>query len=230
MDDNSHMKKLIFLLLALMATHTSAASLQSHAAIRDAVQAFVLEQTRALPGKTSIQVGQIDPRTQLPACAKLEAFLPPGTHLSGNTNIGVRCNGKQPWSIFVQVSLKTTVNILVLKNSVLANQTLAAHDIGTLPGESLPAGVLTDPAQAIGKVMKYGVSAGQILRQDMIRAPYTVKTGQTVQLRVKGSGYSVSSEGQALGNAAEGESTTARTASGQIVSGVARGGALEIIQ
>lgn len=224
------MKKLLFLLIALTAMPLWAASLQNPAAIHDAVQAFVQEQTRAFPGKTTLQISPIDSRTRLPACPRLEVFLPPGTQLSGNTSVGVRCNGKQPWSIFVQVSIKTTVNMLVLKGSVQTNQMLTGNDFSLLPSESPPPGVITDPLQAIGKVMKYGVSAGQILRYDMVRAPYTVKVGQTVQLRVKGSGYSVSSEGQALGNAAEGEITSARTPSGQIVSGVAKGGALEITQ
>jgi flagella basal body P-ring formation protein FlgA len=74
------------------------------------------------------------------------------------------------------------------------------------------------------------VGAGQILRYDMIRAPYTIKQGQSVQLLAKGTGFSVSSEGQALGNATEGEIASARTASGQIISGVVKGGKLEINQ
>jgi flagella basal body P-ring formation protein FlgA len=76
--------------------------------------------------------------------------------------------------------------------------------------------------------MKYGVGAGQILRYDMLRAPFTVKQGQTVQVQVLGSGFRVSTEGQALSNAADGDTTSARTASGQIVNGVVKGGVIEV--
>lgn len=201
---------------------------QSHAEIRDTVTAFVRAQTQGMPGKVTIQVTEIDRRITLPACTALEAFLPPGTQLNGNSSVGVRCNSAQGWSLFVPVNVKVSLNMLTAKKTLQQGQTLRAEDIGSLPSESLQAGTLTDPAQAIGKIMKYGVAAGQILRQDMLRAPYTVIRGQSVQLQVLGSGFRVSAEGQALNNAAEGETTSARAASGQIVSGVVRGGAIQV--
>lgn len=203
---------------------------QSHDVIRDTVLAFVQTQTQALPGKVTIQVADIDRRIALPACSALEAFLPAGAQLNGNSNIGVRCNGKQGWSLFVQVNIKVSVDLLTINKTLHQGQIVRAEDIGRLSSESLQAGALTDPAQAIGKIMKYGVGAGQLLRQDMLRAPYTVKQGQTVHIRVQGSGFRVSTEGQALNNAAEGETTSVRTASGQTVSGVVRSGIVEVSQ
>ena len=225
------MKKSLLWLPALYTLCTAAAwagAAQSHAEIRDTVAAFVRAQTQAIPGKVSIQVAEIDPRTLLPVCPALEAFLPPGTQLNGNSSVGIRCIKKHNWSIYVQVNVKISVNMLTVKKTLLQGQTVQAEDISILSSESLQTGTLTDPAQALGKIMKYGIAAGQILRQDMLRAPYTVKQGQAVQLQVLGSGFRVSTEGQALSNAADGETTTARTASGQIVSGVAKAGMIEI--
>lgn len=222
----------IISLLALLILSAPAiaapAATQSHSEIRDIVTAFVRSQTQAFPGKVSIQVADIDKRISLPACASLEAFLPQGTQLNGNSNVGVRCNSQQGWSLFVQVNVKTTLSLLTANKTLLQGQTLRAEDIGSLSSDTLQAGTLTDPAQAIGKVMKFGLAAGQILRQDMLRASYSIKQGQTVQLQVLGSGFKVSTEGVALSNAAETETTTARTASGQIVSGVVKGGAIMI--
>jgi len=215
-------------LITLSATPAWAGTAQSHTEIRDAVTAFVRTQTQAIPGKVSIQVAEIDPRTLLPACPALEAFLPPGTQLNGNSSVGVRCIKKHNWSIFVQANVKISINMLTAKNTLLQGQTVRAEDIGMLSSETLQTGTFTEPAQAIGKIMKYGIGAGQILRQDMLRAPYTVKQGQTVQLQVLGSGFRVKAEGQALNNAAEGETTSARTASGQLISGVVKGGIIEL--
>ena len=201
-----------------------------HERIHASVNSFVRAQTQALPGKVSFQITDIDKRISLPACTSLEAFLPPGTVLNGNTSVGVRCNSKQNWSIFVQVYVKISMSMLTLKHTLQAGQTVHPEDIASLSSESVPTGTLTDPAQAVGKIMKYSVGSGQILRYDMVRAPYSVKVGESVQLQVKGSGFSVSSEGQALGNAADGEKTSARTASGQIISGIAHSGSIEIIQ
>jgi flagellar basal body P-ring formation protein FlgA len=228
------MQKLLISLFSLSALCTLpaawAGTSQSHAEIREVVAAFVRTQTQAVPGKVTIQVAEIDRRIALPACTALEAYLPPGTQLNGNSSVGVRCNSQNAWSLFVSVNVKISVTMLTAKNTLQQGQTLRAADLGSLGSETLQAGTLTDPAQAIGKIMKYSLGAGQILRNDMLRAPYTVKQGQTVKLQVAGSGFSVSAEGQALSNAAEGDTTTARTSSGQIVSGVVKGGAIQIIQ
>lgn len=238
LEDNTTMKTTIILLLLSFALHTAPVSAgtvsasnnttQSHLQIRDTVAAFTRAQTQAIPGKVTIQVGEIDRRIALPACHVLEAFLAPGAQLNGNSNVGVRCNGQHAWSIFVPVNVKISMNLLTLNKTLQQGQTVRAEDLGSLSSESLQAGTLTDPAQAIGKIMKYGVGAGQILRHDMLRAAYSVKLGQAVQLQVSGKGFKVSAEGRALSNAAEGDSTTARTTSGQLVSGTVKGGALEI--
>ena len=201
---------------------------QSHAEIRDTVTTFLRTQTQGIPGKVTLHVADIDRRISLPACATLEAFLPEGAQLNGNSSVGVRCTSKAAWSLFVPVSVKISVSMLTAGKTLQQGQTLRAEDIGSLNSETLQPGTLTDPAQAIGKIMKYSIVSGQILRLDMLRAPYSIKQGQTVQLKVLGSGYSVSTEGQALSNAAEGEKTSARTASGQIVSGTVRAGAIEV--
>ncbi len=220
----------LYLLIMLLAPASYAQAMQSHAQIIDTVNTFVNSQTRGLQGKTTFQVTPPDPRLALPACKKLEAFLSPGVQLNGNTNVGVRCNSQQGWTIFLPVTVRTTSSVLTLKRTLHAGQTVTADDLGALASDSVQAGSLTQADEAIGKMMKYGVGAGQILRYDMLRAPYTVHLGQTVQLRVKGGGFSVTSEALSLGNAAEGETTSARTPSGQIVSGVARRGGIEIIQ
>lgn len=213
---------------SLLAFPAYGASSQSHAEIRETATRFVQEQTRAIPGKVSIQVADIDSRITLPACPVLEAFLLPGTQLNGNSNVGVRCINKHNWTLFVQVAVKISTNVLTSNKNLLQGQIVREEDINVLSTESLQSGALNDPRQAIGKLMRYGVAAGQILRQDMLRAPYTVKQGQAVQLQVSGAGFKVSSEGQALANAAEGETASARTAAGQIVSGIVKDGAIVV--
>ena len=227
------MNKSIFILPALLAmggTAAAAIAPQNHAEIRDAALAFVRAQTQALPGKVSIQVEEMDKRIVLPACPALEAFLPPGAHLNGNSSVGVRCNSKKGWSVFVPVSVKISASLLTANITLQQGQIVRAEDLGSLSSETLQADTLTDPAQAIGKVMKFGIGKGQLLRHNMLRDPYTVTQGQTVQLQVQGQGFLIRSEGQALNNAAEGQAASARTVSGQKLSGVVKNGILEIRQ
>ena len=73
------MKKFILMLCLLLPTLTaSAAPLQSHAAIRQAIVDFLRTQSKTLPGTVDIKVDPIDGRLRLNACPDMEAFLPPG--------------------------------------------------------------------------------------------------------------------------------------------------------
>lgn len=94
---------------------------------------------------------------------------------------------------------------------------------------SQPTGVITDPANAIGKTLRNSLGAGQALRGDQLLAPLVIQQGQSVRVVSKGNGFAVSSEGKALNNAAAGQIAQIRMNSGQTVSGVAKSdGSIEI--
>ena len=160
-------------------------------------------------------------RVVRPACRELEAFLPPGSRLLGNGMVGVRCLGKKGWTLFVPVHVRISVEMLISSRPIPQGEVLRAEDLSRQEGELAQTDVLTDPAQAIGKVLKYAIGAGQVLKQDMLRLPYTIKQGQAVHLKAAGEGFSVQTEGRALNNASEGQDVQVRTESGKVVSGKA---------
>lgn len=210
----------ILLLLALPAW---AGAQQNHAEIRAAIEAFVHAQTSALPGQVTVKVGKIDRRIALPVCPELEAFLPPGGQLLGNGTVGVRCAAdKKAWKLFVPVRVTVTANLLIANKPLQQGQVLRAEDLASQGGELAQTGILTNPVQAVGKILKYSIGAGQVLKQDMLRAPYAVTQGQTVQLQAEGTGFKIHAAGHALNNAAEGQAVRVRTSSDQVVSGTAR--------
>lgn len=230
------MKNTLFLALLCLLLHglpaqaaiqqSHMAQQQSHVEIRATIDTFVRAQTLTLLGQVTINVNEIDRRTALPACSALEAFLPPGGQLLGNSSVGVRCTGTKPWTLFVPVHVRVSANLLITSRPLQQGHVLRTEDIASQSGELTHAGMLTDPAQAIGKVLKFGIGAGQVLKQDMLRAPYAVTQGQTVQLQVEGEGFRIHSEGQALANAAAEQRVQVRTSSGQVVSGVAKAGGI----
>lgn len=177
-------------------------------------------QTASLPGKVSISVNGPDARAIPPACAKPEAFLPPGSQLIGNSTVGIRCPGNsKSRTLFVPVRVTVSTKLLVSAKPLQAGQTLSASDLASQDGEMNAIGMLTRPEQAIGKIVKISIAPGQVLRQEMLRAPWVVTQGQTVRVRASGEGFSVFSSGQALNNAAEGENIRIKTQSGRITSG-----------
>ena len=218
-----HMKKLLVFVCLLLGC-ASASAAQDHMQISNIVDAFVQQQTATLPGKVSYKINGIDQRIALSSCARLEAFLPAGSQLIGKTSVGVRCIEKGGWSIFVPVQIKVSINLLVSTRQLPLGHTLQKGDISSQTMEISQASGLADPEQAIGKVLRYGIAAGQVLRENMLRAPYSVTQGQVVQLVVQGGNFSIRSEGVALNNAGEGQTVQVRTSSGRVISGVAGAG------
>lgn len=215
--------------LLLCASSAQAATQQSHSLICDVALAYAQKQTEFLPGKVSIRIEEIDKRAVLRACSALEAFLPGGAQLIGKTSIGVRCNEQPGWSIFLQTTIRVNATLLVANRPLAQNTVLKADDFTLQSGELGQPGILTDPAQAIGKTLKFGIGAGQALRQDMLRAPYVVTQGQTTEVRARGEGFAVRSSGQALNNGAEGQNMQVRMASGQVITGSVTGdGSVEV--
>ncbi len=242
---NSGMKKLNIcivlggVLCGLHSPFTHARTTESHAGIYAAITSFVRAQVQTLGGEATIKVGEIDARLNLAACAQPEIFWPPGANMLGNSTVGVRCvqpvqnviatnarSEKRPanknWSLLVPVKITVITDLLITQKSLRQGQVLNRTDLGSRRGELAQTGILTDPAAAIGKVLKYSLSAGQVLKEDMLRAPFAVMQGQTVQLQVEGQGYKIISTGLALNNATSGQAVQIKTPFGQVVGGVAR--------
>lgn len=227
------MKKLVFMaclfLHGIAASASPVAAMQNHAQIKKVAAAFVRQQSASLPGKVSYTVGGIDRRIEMPACAKLEAFLPAGGHLIGNTSIGVRCMSKHAWSIFVPVQIRISLNLLVSARQLPSGHILQKQDLVSQTRDISQTDGLTDPGQALGKVLRYSIAAGQVLREGMLRQPFSVKQGQIVRLVVQGGGFSIRSEGAALANAGEGRTVQVRSLSGRVIDGIAQAnGVVEI--
>lgn len=223
------MKKLLLCIGLLLGCVTASAAALDHARIRDAVGAFVQQQTATLPGRANYRIDEIDRRIVLSDCARIEAFLPAGSQLIGKTAVGVRCLEKNGWSIFVPVQIGLTVDLLVSARQLPLGHTLQEGDIARQTTETTQLTGFTDPQKVIGKVLRYGIASGQILREDMLRLPYSVTQGQVVQLVVQGRGFSIRSEGVALNNAGEGQAVQVRVAAGRVIGGIARaGGVVEI--
>ncbi|HCI13432.1 MAG: flagella basal body P-ring formation protein FlgA [Gallionellales bacterium GWA2_60_142] len=219
----------LFLLSPLIAFGADKPSASpTHTQIAKLAASFVKQQTAGISGKVDYQIEGLDPRISLTPCSRMEAFLPSGSQLIGKTSIGVRCNEQNGWQILVPIRITVTLQLLVSARQLQPGQVLQSADITAQSVEISRATGFTDPAQVVGKVLRYGVAAGQILRDDMLRAPYSVTQGQVVQIIARGIGFSIRNEGVALSNAGEGQTVQIRVASGRVVAGTARNGIVEI--
>ncbi|ARO88022.1 flagella basal body P-ring formation protein FlgA [Nitrosospira lacus] len=210
--------------LALASAHGK----QDPRLIQEAVVHFLHVQSAGFPGQVEITPGAMDARINLPACAALEPSLPPGSRPWGNTTVIVNCAVPHPWTVYVRANVKVVADYVVSARPLIHGQTLTAADITTRRGDltQLPPGIVTDVTQAFGRTMAGSIPFGSPVRQDMLRAQTAVMVNQSVKLVSNGRGFSVSAEGKALGNAIEGQLVQVRSASGPVVSGIARPGAI----
>ncbi len=200
-------------------------------ALKSKITEFLTMQTAGYPGKVSVTAGAIDPNLRLAQCASLQVFMPPGSRAWGRTSVGVRCNAPAIWTIYSQAMVSITAQYLVAAGPLAQGHIVSNEDLMFENGEltQLPAGVFTDPAQAVGRSVNISMPAGSVLRQEMLKATPVVQQGQTVMVTSIGNGFSVSAEGRALANAGEGQIVQVKVASGQVVSGIARvGGQIQV--
>jgi flagella basal body P-ring formation protein FlgA len=177
----------------------------------------------ASPLRMEVSLGQLDSRLHLAPCARIEPYLPVNTRLWGQTRIGLRClQGKTRWNVFLPVTVKAFGPAWVLRGAVLPGSTLKVQDAtaGEVDWASDASPVLADPALWVGQVAAYPLLAGQPLRLVMLRPAQAFAAGAAVRLLTEGSGFSVSSDGQALSNGVVGQVARVRTEAGRVVSGV----------
>ena len=209
-----------------------AAARQDPQPVRRAIEEFLRVQIKGLPGQASFSIGSLEALNNLTPCPVIDVALPAGARAWGRTSVVVRCQAENVWSIYVPVQVRVIGEYLLTARALSQGQVVVEADLARIRGDltDLPAGVLTDAVQALGKVVAQSVTSGRPLRADMLRQVLVVQAGQSVKLTSSGPGFQVSgAEGRALANAAEGQVVQVRLVSGRIISGIARtGGAVEV--
>ena len=215
---------LLFMLFTQVGTGQPNNQQQDSAEIRLAVEQFFRAQTIGISGEKIVNVGKIDSRLNLARCMQLEPFLPSGSRAWGKTSVGVRCTSPKQWTIYIQVEVNVVADYIVTASQISQGQQIQASNLTKLRGDLsyLPADVVTDETQAIGKTANISLRSGVALRMDSIRNQLAIQQGQAVRLISTGSNFQVATEGRALTNAGEGQTVQVRTLSGQVISGTAK--------
>ncbi|MDX1914547.1 MAG: flagellar basal body P-ring formation chaperone FlgA [Methylophilus sp.] len=207
------------------------ASTENLSGLQNKISAFLEVQTKGYPGEVSIEVGNFDPRLKLPACPDVNMFMPSGSRPWGKTNVGATCVSPK-WTVYVQATVRVHAQYLVAATPLVQGQVVSERDVIFEKGDltQFPAGVFTEVSQAVGRIVNNSMSAGMVLRQDMLKQSPVVQQGQSVTIVTVGQGFTISAEGQAISKAGEGQVVQVKVASGQVISGIARqGGKVEVM-
>lgn len=165
-------------------------------------------------------LGPLDSRLKLASCARVEAYLPPGSRLWGQGRIGLRClEGATRWNVSMPVTVKATGSAWVLRRDVAPGRALEEGDLmlAEVDWAAEPSPVLAGAHDWQGQVATRALGSGQTLRQNMVRAAQVFQAGAQVRVLVQGGGFQISSQGQALSPGVVGQLARVRTDSGRVL-------------
>mgnify|MGYP000114972259 CR=1 FL=1 len=182
--------------------------------------------------RATVEVGPVDARIANQPCDQIDLMLPAANRLRGRIQVGVRCRSPHAWAAWVPATIQINGTYYVAARQLPPGKTLDMSDLDARTGDlsNLPASVVLQPADAVGRVLLTSVAANQPLRAESLRLPMAVQAGQTVKLVAEGGGFQVTSDGRALNQAAVGQVAQVRTANGNVVSGIAQSVGVVAIQ
>jgi len=176
---------------------------------------------RPVGARVEVEVGRLDPRLKLAPCARITPYVPGGARLWGRSHVGLRCDEGARWNVFVPITVK------VFAKAWAATQTLppgtvlrAAHlrlEEVDLAAEASP--VIRQAEAAVGRTLSRALRPGQAVREADLKARQWFAAGDIVRVVTVGTGFAVSTSGQALSAGVEGRSAKVRVDGGRIVSG-----------
>jgi flagella basal body P-ring formation protein FlgA len=217
--------RMLSALLALYAMLNGAAHAIESPDPVTALRRVLEKETKGLPGRVEIVIGKQDSSLNLSPCLKVEATLPPGVRPWGRFTARVRCAQTPGWNIYLPVEVKVWGPALVAVASLSTGQSPGREDVRTEEIElTRESGAITTTAQLSDKMLVRPVSAGQVLRHEQFRARPLVSQGDMVKVVYRGSGFMVSTEGHALGQAMAGQTLRVQTESGRVLSGQLQAG------
>lgn len=172
--------------------------------------------------RVEVKVGKLDPRLKLAPCLHIDPYMPPGLPIWGATRMGLRCTqGTKLWNVSIPIQVSVWAQGTVLKSALAAGTVLDASqltqaevDIAAAPGAAVP-----DPLLVVGRTLGRSVAAGATLRQTDLKARQYFAAGEMVRVTALGPGWSVVTEGQAIGAGIEGQNVNVRTEAGRLLSG-----------
>ena len=112
------------------------------------------------------------------------------------------------WTLYVPIRLHAWVEAVVAAINLTPNTKLAASDLtrGRIDMFANSAGVLTEAAQAEGKILRVGLLAGSPILSPFLEFPVVVHRGQKVLLTLSASTMTIKAPARALEDGRTGDS------------------------
>lgn len=205
-------------------------NIQDQASIRAAIEAAIEPRLSAMHGaQGEIEVGAIDSRLRLPACSNISVDLPSAN--SAMMTAKATCPDPN-WTLYVPVRLHAWIEAVVAATNIAPNTALTASQLtrGRADAFASNGGLITDPRQAEGKILRTGLIAGAPVLSPLLDLPIAVHRGQRVMLTLTDPEMTIKTTATAMDDGRVGDTITVQNTDSQktLRATVARDGGVEI--
>lgn len=176
--------------------------------------------------RLSLQAGWLDPRVQMPRCTEaLTGFMRRGTKIASRTVVGVRCEGANPWKMYIAVDVVVRETVLIAARTLPGGHVVTADDVRAEERDvsSMVGGYLSSPDELVGQRLKHQLMAGRVITPAMLQADLMIRRGQSVTILVKSDSLNIRMSGKALTDGAVNQRIKVENlASRRVVEGLVR--------
>ncbi len=204
------LRKILALTAAFLWLNQAAASpTQSHESIHEAARGFLAERYARSDADLEIEVDRLDRRLRLSHCDRgIEAFAAPSSRGNGGrVTVGVRCDGSQPWSIYLPARVSLYRRVVVASREIPRGDLVRSADLRLERRDvaRLKRGYFLSPDDVLGQQAKRRVGSGRVLVPGQVKKPLAVTRGSRISIVAQIGGIEARMPGTALENGHRGE-------------------------
>jgi len=170
------------------------------------------------------QIGHLDPRLRLQQCeAPLKTEIESGHLNQQSFTVKVSCPEPTKWSLRVPVKLQHFKMVAVATTPLSKGQVLSDSDVNMVKQNvtQITDGYFSSPDKIIGLEVQRNISAGNIIKRNMLKEPTVIHKGEIVKMVLEAPGFSIEGSGVAQNDGAKGQTIRVRNSrSNKIVEAV----------
>jgi flagella basal body P-ring formation protein FlgA len=172
--------------------------------------------TEQYTGNIIVELLQTHAVTQLKKCdIPLEYSFQEQFVISSRATIKAICNGNNPWTFYIPISLKIYQPVVVTnrpmsKDELITTDTISLKEVDIT---NLNQGFFSDPNLAVGQISRFPMKAGSILTPQSIVKNKLIKRGDRLNIIVEDAELSVYMQGESLEDGSLGDNIKVRNIS-----------------
>ena len=139
-------------------------------------------------------------------CTQLSAQIR-SQQLYGRVPVHVRCSAPTPWSLYATAEVEVQTSVIVLQRGVARGEPITAEAVvlEQRPVHQLRAQTVVKVDDALGKVARRSLAAGQVLTLNQLSVPMAVEKGERVHILAHSGRVQIQAYGTALASGAIGD-------------------------